>query len=140
MWKVQDFRSDCGFSNIGCPTFFQASPLFATVRYCSLLGIILDLGFSSIFSREYQHRQDEEIILFLAALRKYGIYSEWFRYVLTLPMQDANSTLSWQPEEVRALRGTPGHGVARQLRRQLLRLCDLTSQVGCWGLRQLQTD
>lgn len=49
--------------------------------------------------RVWAMAQDEEIIVFLAALRKHGIYSEWFRYVLTLPMQDANCTLSWQPEE-----------------------------------------
>ncbi|CAK9100586.1 unnamed protein product, partial [Durusdinium trenchii] len=78
--------------------------------------------------------QDEEIIVFLAALRKYGINSEWFRYVLTLPEDDANSTLSWRSEEVAALRGTPAHAPARQLRRQVLRLCEELT-IGCAELR-----
>jgi len=43
--------------------------------------------------------QDEEIIVFLAALRTEGIYSEWFRYILALPEQEANNSLSWNPEE-----------------------------------------
>ncbi|CAJ1441215.1 unnamed protein product [Effrenium voratum] len=79
--------------------------------------------------------QDEELIVFLAALRKYGVYSEWFRYLLTLPEWEVNSTLSWQPEEVLALKGTPAHGEARRLRRGLRSLCDRNLGLDCEELR-----
>ncbi|CAE7345213.1 Setd3 [Symbiodinium natans] len=68
--------------------------------------------------------EDDEIILFLAALRKFGIYSEWYRYLRTLPLEKGSSPVAWKPQEVRALRGTPAHGEARRLRRQLSALCE----------------
>ena len=69
----------------------------------------MDLGWP-IFGENLQTKtddsflQDEEIIVFLAALRTEGIYSEWFRYILTLPEQEANNSLSWNPEEAGVLR------------------------------------
>ncbi|CAE8686222.1 unnamed protein product, partial [Polarella glacialis] len=80
--------------------------------------------------------EDEEIIVYLAALRKYGLYSEWYRYIRSLPQDPPNSTVSWRPEEVAALQGTPAHAPARALRRQLLRLCQrYVSWLTCEELR-----
>ncbi|CAE7703180.1 unnamed protein product [Symbiodinium necroappetens] len=47
--------------------------------------------------------EDDEIILFLAALRKFGVYSEWYRYLRTLPLEEASTPLTWKPNEAHAL-------------------------------------
>eukprot|EP00439_Symbiodinium_sp_Y106_P073683 s126_g13.t4 len=80
--------------------------------------------------------EDEEIILFLAALRKFGVYSEWYRYLRTLPLEEASTPVTWKPSEIHALRGTPAHWEARTLRRQLSALCErFTEQFVCEELR-----
>ncbi|CAE7514816.1 set8, partial [Symbiodinium sp. CCMP2456] len=80
--------------------------------------------------------EDDEIILFLAALRKFGVYSEWYRYLRTLPLEEASTPLTWKPNEIHALRGTPAHPEVRTLRRQLSALCErFAEQFVCEELR-----
>lgn len=80
--------------------------------------------------------EDEELVVFLAALRKFGLYSSWYHYIRTLPFEEPNSTLKWQPEDVAVLRGSCAHAPARALRRQLLRLCGRFSRtLRCQELR-----
>jgi len=80
--------------------------------------------------------EDEQLIVFLAVLRKYGLYSKWYSYARTLPMEEPNSTMTWDSAEIAALLGTSAHAQARSLRKQLLRLCSrLSGSFDCFELR-----